>query len=74
MKPDYDPKRDGNRFVFILRTAQAIRQERQARREVRPLFTDDQMALIRKLDRDLDDEELDHFARLRANQRARKAT
>ena len=28
--PDYDPARDGNRFAWIVRSAQALREQRAA--------------------------------------------
>jgi hypothetical protein len=67
--PEHDPKRDGNRFAWIIEQAQRMRAERQGER--RELFKPDERRIMRDHDASIEAEEVAHFAILRARRAAK---
>jgi hypothetical protein len=67
--PEHDPKRDGNRFQWIIKQAQRMRAERQAQR--RELFNPNERQTMREHDASIEAEEMAHFAILRARRAAK---
>ncbi len=67
--PEYDPKRDGNRFAWIVEQSRRLRAESQAQR--RDLFKPEERRTMREHDAGIEAEEVAHFAILRARRAAK---
>ena len=70
--PEHDPKRDGNRFAWIVEQSRQMRAERQGGR--RCLFNTDDRNKLRDHDAAIEAEEVAHFAILRARRAAKLPT
>jgi hypothetical protein len=67
--PEHDPKRDGNRFAWIIEQSKRMRAERQGER--RELFNPNERQIMREHDASIEAEEVAHFAILRARRAAK---
>lgn len=67
--PEHDPKRDGNRFAWIVQQSRLLRAEHQTRR--RDLFKPEERQIMREHDAGIEAEEVAHFAVLRARRAAK---
>lgn len=69
----YDPATDGNVYSWLLETSQRLRAERVIDR-VRERFTPQERRELAAADARIEEQEREHFDRLRAASKARKAT
>lgn len=71
--PTYDPGKDGNVYAWLLETSQRLRAERVIDK-VRERFTAQERRELAASDAKIEEQEREHFDRLRAASRERKAT
>ena len=70
--PEHDPKRDGNRFAWIIEESKRMRAERHGER--RELFNPNERQTMQEHDASIEAEEVAHFAILRARRAAKLPT